>query len=593
MTTLIGIHSLSKSYGALPLFSDLSLTITRKSRIGLIGPNGAGKSTLLKIINGMEEPDNGSITRRTSLKIGYTSQFPEFPSMPLEEFLIAPFSDKLEARTQARILLSKAQFSDTTVDAATLSGGWKKRFDIVRALMDNPDLLLLDEPTNHLDIEGILWLEKLLTRESFDFMVISHDRYFLENVCTSIIELNRVYPNNLLQFEGSLSRFMEHKEAFLEAQKVRERVLSQKEEEEIAWMKRSPKARTTKSRSRIESTYALIDEVKELKSRNKEASCSIDFTATERQTRKLLATKNLSKALGPKQLFKGIDLVLSPGTRLGIVGENGTGKTTLLKILAGKMAQDNGTLKYADGIQMVYFDQLREELPPNITIKEALSPSGEFVTFRGRPIHVHGYAKRFLFPKERLTLPVNRLSGGEKARILLARLMLTEADILFLDEPTNDLDITTLEIFEESMAGFPGAVVLISHDRCLMDRVCTSIIGLGRNNEHELFASFDQWEEASLLPKAKEKKEPLKEKPVERPQQKKKLSYKEQKELDTMEEKILAIEEECASLEKKLTEVEGESMYTLYKELGEKESLKTSLYARWQDLLNKEATLIL
>ncbi|MDB6080805.1 MAG: tylosin resistance protein, partial [Chlamydiia bacterium] len=470
--TLLGIQSLSKAHGTQELFEDISFTIAEGDRIGLLGPNGAGKSTLLKILMGLEKADYGSISRRQGLRVGYASQSPEFSSKTLEKVLTDQdllHGDENERLTRARILLGKAQFTDFTQDASTLSGGWKKRLDIVRALMQEPDLLLLDEPTNHLDLEGIVWLEKLLMREKAGYVVVSHDRYFLENVANKIIELNKCYPQGLFISSGNMSSYRQHKEEFLLGQAEQERSLASVVRDEIEWLRKSPKARTTKSRSRIEKAHNLIEELSEVSKRNKISTVDLDFTASDRETRKLLSAKNLAKSLSDKELFKGIDLLLSPGSRLGIVGKNGTGKTTLLKILAGKITQDAGTIKYADNLKLVYFDQHREHIPPQATLKEALSPNGEMVNYRGQSIHVNGWARKFLFAPDRLTLPVSYLSGGERARILIARLMLEPADILFLDEPTNDLDIATLEVIEESLKEFPGAVVLISHDRCLMD----------------------------------------------------------------------------------------------------------------------------
>ncbi len=596
MTTLLGIHSLSKSYGTQILFEDISFTVSLGARIGLVGPNGSGKSSLLKILVNQEVADDGSITRKQNLRIGYASQTPEFPDLSCEEVLLQGVSsdDNFELLIKARCLLGKAEFTDFSQNASTLSGGWKKRLDIVRALMIDPDLLILDEPTNHLDLEGIMWLEKLLLRERTGYIIVSHDRYFLENVSNTIIELNRCYPQGLFISAGNMSDFMENKTAFLKAQKELERSLSSTVRDEIEWLRKSPKARTTKSRSRIDRAYELIDTLSDVQKRNKTTTVEIEFSASERETRKLLTTKNLTKSLGDKQLFKGIDLALSPGTRLGIMGKNGTGKTTFLKLLAGMIPPDAGTIKYADDLRLVYFDQHREHIPPNITLKEALCETGEMVNYRGQYIHVNGWARRFLFSPDRLLLPVRCLSGGERARILIARLMLKPADILFLDEPTNDLDIPTLEVIEESLNEFAGAVVLISHDRCLMDRICTQILGLGEGVEQQLFADLKQWQEGQNQQAKNQKlqnKEPLKE-TVERVQDKKsttkKLSYKEQKELESMDESISKAEATIAHLQNELQSPEiafdAQKSLKLYRQLGEAQKRYDALFERWQQL---------
>lgn len=593
MTVFVGINSLAKSYGTQVLFTNLSFTITKGDRIGLIGPNGAGKSTLLKIIAQLEEPDGGTITRKQNLRLAYTSQFPVFPQQSVEAFVAAHALQPTEEEKQitARILLDKAQFTDLTQDATTVSGGWKKRLDIVRALSEDPDLLLLDEPTNHLDLEGILWLEQLLGREHRDFVVVSHDRYFLENICTKIIELNRAYPQGLFISDGTLSTFMERREAYFLAQQTQARSLASTVRYETEWLKRGPKARTTKSRSRIQRAYELIEDLEQIQKRNKIDVVSLDFASTERETKKLLVAKNVSKSIDGRELFKGIELTLSPGSRLGVVGKNGTGKTTLLKILANQLPLDSGTIKYADGIRLVYFDQHREQVNPNATLRDALSPAGEFVNYHGQQIHVHGWAKKFLFPQERLTLPVRCLSGGERARILIAQLILQPADILFLDEPTNDLDIETLEVIEASLKEFAGAVVLISHDRCLMDRVCTQILGLGCHLEANLFSDYSQWEAASKEKKSREQQKPGKQSlPVQ--QKPKKLSYHEQKELDSMEETIAQAEAVVTRLQGTLalSSVTSDPNKSLlaYNELAAAQKRVEDLFLRWEFLCSKD-----
>lgn len=587
MSVLVGIQSLSKSYGSRVLFEDISFTLCKGDRIGLLGPNGAGKTTLLKILMDLEPVDDGYLSRRKDLRVGYASQVPEFPSKSVEEILVDSVGkgDTRDLQTRARILLGKAQFADFSQNATTLSGGWKKRLDIIRAMMQEPDLLLLDEPTNHLDLEGILWLENFLARENISYVIVSHDRYFLENTSNKIIELNRCFPQGLFISDGNMSDFMEHKEAFLEAQQKLERGLASTVRDEVEWLRKSPKARTTKSQSRIQRAYNLMDKLSDVKRRNKSETAGINFSASDRATRKLLIANNVTKSLGGKLLFNGVDLTLSPGTRLGIVGKNGTGKTTLLKVLAGMIPQDMGTIKQADDLKIVYFDQHRERIPMDLSLKRALSPSTDHVDYRGRQIHVNGWAKKFLFDEDRLEMPVSCLSGGERARILIARLMLQPADILFLDEPTNDLDIPTLEVIEESLKEFNGAVVLITHDRCLMDRVCNQIVGLGAENEQELFADYQQWESASFsAPVVKQEK---KEKPVKALV---KMSYKEKKELERMEEAILKAESVLEELQKQLEDpsINSDSEKSLehYGKMAEAQKKHDALYERWQFLLD-------
>lgn len=541
---------------------------------------------------GLEEPDSGFVSRRQGLLCGYSSQSPDFPSRPLEEVLAdaSCHKDRDEALTQARILLGKLQCEQPTQDAASLSGGWKKRLDIARALMAEPDLLFLDEPTNHLDVEGIVWLERLLTREQLSYVVVSHDRTFLDTVCTSIIEINRCFPGGLFIYDGSMSTYIQRKREFLEAQASRERGLASVVRNEVAWLRRSPGARTTKSRSRIQKTYELMDELSATSRRNTTTTVDLEFVASERETRKLLTTKNLTKSIGDKSLFRGVDLILSPGSRLGVVGRNGTGKTTFLKVLAGMVPQDSGTIKYADGLKLVYFDQHREHLPPNVTLRQALAPNGDQVNYRGQMIHVNGWAKKFLFSPDRLELPIKYLSGGERARILIARLMLEPADILFLDEPTNDLDIPTLEVIEESLLQFAGAVVLISHDRCMMDRLCTQILGLGNDMEQRFFADYDQWLQYCLQHHAKEKaSKPIA--PPPPPPKAQRLVYKEQRELEGMETAIGLVEAEIATIEHRLESdpLSSEEHVKTYRQLAEFQEKRDRLFARWQELEEKSS----
>lgn len=588
MSSLLGIHNLHKAYGTEVLYQGISFFITAGDRIGLLGPNGSGKSTLLKIMMDMESPDEGSISRRQGLRVGYVSQAPEFPAIPIEEVLLqdAPHGDEFELQTRARILLSKAQFTDFTQSAATLSGGWKKRLDIARALMQEPDLLLLDEPTNHLDLEGILWLEKLLARESCAYVVVSHDRYFLENVSNRVVELNRCYPQGLFLSEGNMTAFTAHREAFLYAQEQKEKGLASIVREEAEWLRRSPKARTTKSQSRIDRAHGLMEELSEVKKRNKVHRVELEFSASDRETRKLLTAKNLSVTLGGRQLFDKIDITLAPGTRLGIVGKNGTGKTTLLKVLSGAIIPNTGNVKYADDLKLVYFDQHREHIPMNVTLRRALAPLSDVVNYRGNAIHVNGWAKKFLFSPDRLELPVGCLSGGERARILIAKLMLEPADVLFLDEPTNDLDIPTLEVIEQSLKEFAGAVVLISHDRCLMDRLCTTILGMGEGDSSQFYADYKQWELACLnAPVVKVAVD--KPKPAAAPKPKsKKLSYKEQKELDGMELAIQQVEQQIEDLHMQSANPSAQST-ELYQELADAQHRVEGLYSRWQELLDQ------
>lgn len=592
---LYNCESLSKSFGTRHLFENLSLSIFSGDRIGLIGQNGSGKSTLLKIIAGLENADEGTLSPRRGLKVGYLPQSCDFPDHKPMEILLQALKESVqpdyEKEQIAKTWLSKLGFTGEEPSAAHLSGGWKKRLMLAKEMLFSPDLLLLDEPTNHLDLEGILWLEKFLLYEAPTYLIVSHDRYFLQHATNRMVEIDPIYPKGLFSIEGSYTNFLTKKEAFLQSQLEQERSLASKARRETEWLRSNPKARTTKSQARIDQAHELLEDLSDIRKRNEQNRAAIDFIGSERNTRKLLVAKNISKKMGEKLLFQGLDFTLSPGTRIGLMGPNGSGKTTLFRILADELPPDQGTIKRADALQIVYFDQHRNKLPGDITLREALSPKGDFVTFQGQPIHVNGWCKRFLFSPTILDLPLNRLSGGERARIAIAHLMLQPADLLLLDEPTNDLDIPTLETLENCLLDFPGAVVLITHDRCMLDRVCNSILALGDPAKTELFADYTQWQ-ASLktTPPA-----PPKQKSIKEPQasSKTKLSYKEKKEYEEIEGKIIQLEKEVKELTRLLDNPELAQNNTTLTEVCTAISLAETqieqLYLRWEELNQKQS----
>lgn len=595
MSLLFSCQSVSKSYAGRTLFKDLSLSIFSDDRIGLIGLNGCGKSTLLKILAGLEPPDSGTLAPKRGLRVGYVPQTAEFPDLSPQEILMAALQDDIPSYERERLAdtqLSKLGFSGKEPSAKRLSGGWKKRLRIAVELISSPDLLLLDEPTNHLDLEGILWLETFLAREAPTYLLVSHDRYFLQNATKRIIEIDKMYPKGLFAIDGPYEEFLSRKEAFLQGQLQQERRIATKARRETEWLRAGVKARTTKSQSRIDEAEEILEDYADIQARNLQKRAKIDFAATERETRKLLVAKNLSKEVGGKALFRNLDFTLSPGSRIGLMGPNGSGKTTLLRMLTGEIAPDLGTIKRADGLQVVYFDQHRTQLPPNITLKDALSPKGEFVSFRGTPVHVNGWCKRFLFSPDLLEMTIENLSGGEKARIAIAHLMLQPADVLLLDEPTNDLDIPTLETLEESLLEFPGAIVLITHDRCMLDRICNSVLALGDPDRTDTFPDYAQWAAASAKQVVKTKETAQAKAPTARPKQS--LSYMEKKELEGIERKITKLEEEVRSLNHLLEEKEiAENSVRLTEictAIGLVETQIEQLYIRWDELLTRQST---
>jgi ATP-binding cassette subfamily F protein uup len=597
MPLLESCTAISKSFGAHPLFENISLGISEGERLGLIGRNGTGKSTLLKILAGRLDSDSGSISMRRNTRVGYVPQQAEFPEGKTAAEIVADAIreerlDDMERAGRINLTLGRAGFADGAVRTEELSGGWKRRLAIARELALDPDLLFLDEPTNHLDLEGILWLEKLLTTASFASIVVSHDRYFLDHVVNDMAEIDRAYPDGIFRVEGGYERFLEKKEEFLRAQSSRQEALATKVRREVEWLRRGAKARTSKSKARIDEAGRLVEALSDLESRSAKGVSRIDFTGSDRRTKRLATVEGIDKALGGRTLFRDLSFTLGPGTRLGLLGRNGTGKTTLLRILAGEMAPGAGRIERAPDLRIVYFDQARERLDPDQTLRQGLGAHGDTVIFRDRPIHAAGWAKRFLFDAGQLDRPISSLSGGEQARVLIARLMLQPADLLLLDEPTNDLDIPTLEVLEESLCDFPGALVLVTHDRYLLDRVSTAVLGLDGCGGAQIYADYWQWEQAqSEAPSMSAKTE----RPSAAPRpdtSRKRLGYLEAREFEQMEERILEAEEELAELHAGMLAPDVVSDATRLRACYEKtqaaEARVAALYARWAELEAKQ-----
>ena len=600
MPPLINVRSIAKSFGADPLFQNVSFTVSEADRIGLIGPNGSGKSTLLRILAGAMTPDDGDIAYRKRLRLSYVEQVSEFQPRDTVKSVIGSAMDKAsvpdaERGTLSAEALGRAGFTDITASAAALSGGWRKRLAIIEALVQAPDILLLDEPTNHLDLEGIEWLEELLERAAFACVVISHDRYFLENVVTEMAELSRVYPDGLLRVKGQYTVFLEKKEEFLHAQSKRQEALENLVHSEIEWLRRGAKARTRKSKARIDKAGQLMEELADLNTRTRSATAQIDFSATERKTKRLIELENVAYSFGDRRLFENLNFIIAAGMRVGLVGPNGSGKTTLLRLLRGEVAPSAGEIRRSDRLRIVYFDQTRT-LDPTLTLRRALAPEGDSVIYQDRAIHVASWAARFLFKGEQLNQPVERLSGGERARVLIAQLMLQPADVLLLDEPTNDLDIPTLEILEESLLEFRGSLVLVTHDRYMLDRVSTIVLGLDGQGGAESFADYSQWElwQAARKSEAGQKNGSTAQPAAPRPASSamKKLSYLEAREYAALEQRIAQAED---SLRQKRADAEdpaiasdAERLLLAHGELQQAQNDVDALYERWAELEGKQ-----
>jgi ATP-binding cassette subfamily F protein uup len=627
MPPILNAQSVTKQFGATPLFRNISLTVEDGDRIGLIGPNGAGKSTLLAVLAGQVEPDSGEVAVRKRARAAYVPQDSRFAAQltirqVLEDALARAHVNEAEREGRLRELAGRAGFADLNAEAESLSGGWRKRLAVTEAMVTEPEVMLLDEPTNHLDLAGIEWLEELLRNAPFAAVTVSHDRYFLESTSSQIIELNRIFADGLFRVKGTFSRFLEEKQAYLESQSRQQESLRNQVKTEIEWLRRGPKARTTKSKARIDSANAMISQLAAMDSRTTTNSAGIDFEASQRKTKRLVEFENVALAVPasdqPGQeagkvgrlLFTGLNFVLAAGMKVGLVGPNGSGKTTLLRLLLGEVEPAQGTIKRAEALRMVYFSQMRE-LDEGLTLRRALAPEGDGVIHQGRTVHVASWAARFLFTGEQLNQPVRNLSGGERARVLIAKLMLEPADVLLLDEPTNDLDIPTLEILEENLLDFPGALVLVTHDRYLLNRVSSTVLGLDGRGNTGRFADYAQWEDWLEEQDAGEKRDVDRRKQTRRPdgssaaQQtggqtgtetpasggKKKLSYLEAREFAAIEQRV---EESDARLAAARDRVEHPDVATdasaleeALKELDASQHENDGLYARWAELTEK------
>lgn len=600
MPPLISCESICKSYGQRQLFTGISFGIFEGDRFGLIGPNGSGKSTFLKIIAGLERPDEGEITLQRQIKVGYVPQEEAFPEGDTVEAVLHAALRGLPMEMHERnisvdAMLGRLGFSRHDQHVGTLSGGWKKRLAIARALIVEPEVLLLDEPTNHLDLEGILWLETLLSAPRFAYLMVSHDRYLLNSATNRIIEINRAYPGGSFCINGNYSAFLQKRDEFLHGQASRQQALTAKVRQEIEWLQRGARARSTKARGRIEAAGRLIEELDETKDRNdRHRAIDLEFDATGRRTQKLLVARDLTKSLGGRVLFTGIDVLLTSKMKLGLLGPNGSGKTTLLRMLSGDLEPDEGSIWRAEGLRIVRFKQDRADLDKTVTLREALSPNGgDTLIYRGKSLHVTAFAKKFLFQPEQLVMQVSELSGGEQSRILIARMMLEPADLLILDEPTNDLDIPSLEVLEDSLDDFPGTVVLVTHDRYLMDRLCTELLAIDGKGGHGFFAEYAQWERqlsldsAAVRPEKPATRNTLR--PVTPP--KIKLTWKEKRELAQMEESILEAETEMESALLALQDPRVYSDHQALHNASERhhaaEEQVRRLYARWEELDEK------
>jgi ATP-binding cassette subfamily F protein uup len=605
MAILATARNLSKSFGARPLFEGVGFTLSDGERIGLIGPNGAGKTTLLRILAGADTPDSGELSQRRGLRVGHLAQVPELaPGRTVREIILEPAADltdpesRWKAAARADELIARLELSgpqagaDAVVDR--LSGGWRKRVALARELLREPDLLLLDEPTNHLDVDSILWLEDLLASAAFATVTITHDRLFLQRIANRILELDRRNRGGLLSVDADYATFLERKSELMAAQEQREVSLRNTLRRETEWLRRGAPARSTKQQARIQRAGALAQEVDELGTRNVVRTADIDFAGVGRNPKRLIEARGIAKAYGDRVIVTHLDLFLGPGSRVGLIGPNGCGKTTLLRMLVGEEKPDRGEIIRADQLQFAFFAQHRDALDKTATVADTLCPGGDHVDFRGTRVHITGYLARFLFQADQAKLRVGQLSGGEQSRLALARLMLRPANVLVLDEPTNDLDVATLDILEDSLIGFDGAVLLVTHDRYFLDRVTNKLLAFhtrpGEQGQITSMVGLSQWESWHLEQAANGQaaKSRTRDSSTDKLPTRRKLSYKDQRDHETIETRIADAEGRLNAWREEQQSPDvatnASRLQALQTEIAAAEEQVNSLYARWAEL---------
>jgi len=626
---ILSFHNVSTAYGHHPLLEAVSFDLEPGERVCLIGRNGSGKSTLLKVAAGLVVPDEGEIRREVSTRIAYLPQEPELNEAgtvfenvaaglgELRQVLldyhqaVEALSDpaageaglerlhrlqeELERRHgwQAQTLIEQVMSrlglkADTPV--ATLSGGWKRRVALGRALVTEPDVLMLDEPTNHLDIESIQWLEQQLIGFRGALLFVTHDRAFLNRLATRILELDR---GKLTAYPGNYERYQQRKQEELATEAAHNALFDKRLAEEERWIRRGIEARRTRNMGRVR---ALLDLRKEYAARrNVQGKARLALDSGEKSGKLVLEAEHVSFSYADRPIVHDLSLRILRGERIGLIGPNGVGKTTLLRILLGQLEPTRGTLKHGTNLQVAYFDQARAQLNPEARVVDCVGEGKETVTIGGQTKHVMGYLQDFLFPPERARSPVKSLSGGERARLLLAQLFTRPANVLVMDEPTNDLDIETLELLEELLLGYDGTLFLVSHDRAFLDNVVTSCLAFeGDGVVKEYVGGYSDWLRQRAeppVPVAKHSPPARSAAPAAEPKKPaaKKLSYKDQRELDQLPARIEALEKEQAQLQASLADPE---LYrrdaAAFKRLGERtKEVEVDLaqaYTRWEQL---------
>ena len=614
------IEGLSKSFGALVLFENISFSVEERQRIGLIARNGKGKSTLLKIIAGGENYDSGSIVFRKDLKVGYLEQEPHFePGLRVIDACLRRNGEVADAisryervaaggdehelhaaieemerlsawdyETKVKQVLSQLKINDSNQKVETLSGGQMKRVALASVLLEEPDLMILDEPTNHLDIEMVEWLEEYLARLNCSLLMVTHDRYFLDRVCNEIIEID---DNRIYRYKGNYSYFLRKRDERLEnaeAEVMRARNLMRKE---LDWMRRQPQARATKAKYRIDAFYKLEEKAASLR---REASVTLSGNARY-IGKKIFEMRALNKAFGDRIITKDFYYNFARYEKLGIVGNNGTGKSTFIKMLLGHVVQDSGTIEVGETVKWGYYSQDGMAFDENMKVIDAVKGIAEVVQVGGKTLSASQFLQHFLFSPSKQYDYVYKLSGGERRRLYLCTVLMSAPNFLVLDEPTNDLDIDTLQVLEEYLADFKGCVIVVSHDRYFMDKVVDHIFvfnGMGDIKDFPgNYTDYRDWreeEKATAIKSNTSKNKPQKEQPEKpaAPAAKRKMSFKEKREFEALEQEIPLLEQEKAQLETEMSSgtLDGDTLVKKSMRIAELIELIDEKSMRWLEL---------
>jgi ATP-binding cassette subfamily F protein uup len=603
---LVSVDRVSIAFGHTPLLDGAVLQIEPRERVAILGRNGTGKSTLLKIISGELPPDAGSVWRQPALRVARLEQDVPLSANRSVFDVVADGHTHHLAEDEAwlrdhhvDLVLSRLELpADAIVD--TLSGGWRRRVLLARALVGQPDLLLLDEPTNHLDIDAIAWLEEFLADYAGAVLFVTHDRAFLQRLATRIVELDR---GQLTSWPGDYATYLRRKEEALANEAVQQDKFDKKLAEEEAWLRQGIKARRTRNEGRVRALLAMREE--RAARREQIGAVRLQVEQAEQSGKLVFEARGVSKAYDGRPVVSDFSTRIMRGDRIGLIGPNGAGKTTLLRLLLGEIAPDTGEVRRGANVQVAYYDQQREQLDPQRSVFDTIGEGNDTVTANGRTRHVHAYLRDFLFSNERARSPVNALSGGERNRLLLARLFTRPANVLVLDEPTNDLDLETLELLEEQLVEWPGTMLLVSHDRVFLDHVVTStFVFEGSGHVGEYVGGYADWVaqttaqramasmEAQSVSSPKQAARPSSSVALESPSaaaRKRRLSYKEQRELESLPARIEALEAEQRALNDTIAAAEfyKESAETITSTLARLDALQhelTDAYTRWEEL---------